>query len=458
MMITHNIFSLLSRVIAALAVLAPALVIAQGVETPAKPPGPIAIWPEGPIDLVVVLDKPATPEISRELLRQPIAFGEKGSKDPLGSIRVMSIHLEDGGQTLRLGTDPHPLEATYTLRPAKSAAWSYDLKGVEATWKTENAPADASPDWTGWLPVVDLAESRKALEGSGIHARGFEDFRKPGQLTLASQAALPPGKIRVEVKSSEPIEEFLLGNEAFEAQEGAEAVRAHLLSVDSAGEFQFMSIRTRTGQGRDAPTLAMRYWVGDFPEAKSFDRGQFLLPWAPTPPLKGAKIDSVTPSDVELRGGDATRGEADFFGDQAQCGRCHKVRGKGGEVGPDLTEIGKKDPRERLSAVAIRRAVEEDLATGASRILVEGRESGQGVGIYDAQGNIQPEELAKIKTVPGSLGESLEALEKDHAFLLEGGVFTADLIRTYIEYKRTRELLPVSMRPHPYEFHLYSDI
>lgn len=61
-----------------------------------------------------------------------------------------------------------------------------------------------------------------------------------------------------------------------------------------------------------------------------------------------------------------------------------------------LTEIGKKDPRERLSAVAIRRAVEEDLAAGASRILVEGRESGQGVGIYDAQGNIQPEELAKI--------------------------------------------------------------
>jgi glutamine synthetase len=67
-------------------------------------------------------------------------------------------------------------------------------------------------------------------------------------------------------------------------------------------------------------------------------------------------------------------------------------------------------------------------------------------------------ELAKIQTVPGSLGEALAALERDHDFLLEGGVFTADLIEAHIEYKRTRELQPVNMRPHPYEFYLYSDV
>lgn len=67
-------------------------------------------------------------------------------------------------------------------------------------------------------------------------------------------------------------------------------------------------------------------------------------------------------------------------------------------------------------------------------------------------------ELAKIQTVPGSLGESLKALENDHAFLLEGEVFSPTLIETYIDYKTTRELQPVNMRPHPYEFLLYSDI
>lgn len=60
-------------------------------------------------------------------------------------------------------------------------------------------------------------------------------------------------------------------------------------------------------------------------------------------------------------------------------------------------------------------------------------------------------------TVPGSLGESLAALAADHDFLLEGGVFTAEFIDTYISYKKLNEVDPVAMRPHPYEFNLYYD-
>ncbi|MBI2830383.1 MAG: type I glutamate--ammonia ligase [Chloroflexi bacterium] len=71
---------------------------------------------------------------------------------------------------------------------------------------------------------------------------------------------------------------------------------------------------------------------------------------------------------------------------------------------------------------------------------------------------LEPEEKAKIKSTPGSLGEVLEALEKDHDFLLKGGVFTPDLLETWIAYKRKNELEQVALRPHPYEFHLYYDI
>ena len=71
---------------------------------------------------------------------------------------------------------------------------------------------------------------------------------------------------------------------------------------------------------------------------------------------------------------------------------------------------------------------------------------------------LEPEEAAKVKSTPGSLGEVLDALEKDHAFLLEGGVFTKDLIETWITYKRERELAPVNLRPVPYEFFLYYDL
>jgi len=63
----------------------------------------------------------------------------------------------------------------------------------------------------------------------------------------------------------------------------------------------------------------------------------------------------------------------------------------------------------------------------------------------------------KIKQVPGSLPEALNALAADHDFLLAGNVFTKDVIDTWIDYKFTREVDPVRLRPHPYEFYLYYD-
>ena len=68
------------------------------------------------------------------------------------------------------------------------------------------------------------------------------------------------------------------------------------------------------------------------------------------------------------------------------------------------------------------------------------------------------EVLSKIQSTPGSLAESLEALEKDHAFLLEGDVFTKDVIDTYISYKKESEVDPINIRPHPHEFKLYYDV
>ena len=75
------------------------------------------------------------------------------------------------------------------------------------------------------------------------------------------------------------------------------------------------------------------------------------------------------------------------------------------------------------------------------------------VDIYE----LSPEDAANIATVPGSLDESLAALEADHEFLLRGDVFTEDLVSTWINYKRENEVDPVRLRPHPYEFFLYYD-
>ncbi len=74
--------------------------------------------------------------------------------------------------------------------------------------------------------------------------------------------------------------------------------------------------------------------------------------------------------------------------------------------------------------------------------------------LYD----LEAREAARVPTMPGSLDDALRNLEKDHQFLLKGGVFTEDLIEAWIGYKRTREVDPLRLRPHPYEFFLYYDV
>ena len=71
---------------------------------------------------------------------------------------------------------------------------------------------------------------------------------------------------------------------------------------------------------------------------------------------------------------------------------------------------------------------------------------------------LSPAELSKVPSVPGSLEGALNALESDHEFLTKGDVFTQDVIETWLEYKRGKEIDPVRLRPHPYEFKLYFDI
>jgi glutamine synthetase len=71
---------------------------------------------------------------------------------------------------------------------------------------------------------------------------------------------------------------------------------------------------------------------------------------------------------------------------------------------------------------------------------------------------LAPEEHATVQQVPTSLPAVLEALEADNEYLQAGGVFTPDLIETWIDYKRTHEIAPIQLRPHPHEFELYFDI
>lgn len=83
----------------------------------------------------------------------------------------------------------------------------------------------------------------------------------------------------------------------------------------------------------------------------------------------------------------------------------------------------------------------------------------EGFGPYDVNiFELSDAEKAKIKALPQSLEEALEALEKDHDFLLKGGVFTEQLIETWIKNKMDKEHKKISILPHPAEFELYYDL
>jgi glutamine synthetase len=83
----------------------------------------------------------------------------------------------------------------------------------------------------------------------------------------------------------------------------------------------------------------------------------------------------------------------------------------------------------------------------------------EGFGPFEVDiAEMSEQQRAKIKTLPSSLEDALYALREDNSFLLKGGVFTQDLIHTWIEYKLDKEVNPLRVRPHPYEFELYSDV
>ncbi|MFQ5455786.1 MAG: type I glutamate--ammonia ligase [Nitrospirota bacterium] len=74
--------------------------------------------------------------------------------------------------------------------------------------------------------------------------------------------------------------------------------------------------------------------------------------------------------------------------------------------------------------------------------------------LYD----LAPEDVANVRSIPGSLENAIDILEEDHEFLLKGDVFTKDVIETWIDFKRTKEIDAIRLRPHPHEFALYFDL
>ncbi len=130
--------------------------------------------------------------------------------------------------------------------------------------------------------------------------------------------------------------------------------------MPSEGEPLFLSITCRTAANNQPFTLRASYRNGEDETDNAIGRDQLILPWAQV-----SSTATTAPLVVpDLAGGNATRGQSLFNGEQARCSQCHAFRGLGGKVGPDLTEIREKGRAEIYRAISAPSAtIEPDFAS-----------------------------------------------------------------------------------------------
>ena len=205
-----------------------------------------------------------------------------------------------------------------------------DLNGVEAEWKG----ADGTT-WRGWLPHPELAVSRALTAASAEHAKFFALLAKPGQLRLRGQldlwqmlhpAVQPGAKLDYEPAVEKVTVSFTthpMWKEQREAHEGG------WLAFD---------VSFATGPGEPEPALT--WTTADDPRPRAFPLRRILLPWA-KPGIAPAAPEGER-EVPEIAGGNWLNGKKLFAG-KATCGTCHVVRGEGGHVGPDLSNLVARD-------------------------------------------------------------------------------------------------------------------
>lgn len=325
------------------------MVLRQAVEDRRSIPEPVAIWASSPLDVMIAFPCPVTMRLADSLVGRTIPyFHAKVPALPVGSIRIAGARLIDDGRTMVVATDPHSAPAAYhlDLAPAGETALirEYTLTGVEAAWWPVQEHGDGEPTWKGWWPDVCVDETRRLTRGSAIHERGLALLEKPGRLVLSTLIKLPAGNVSLRLDASGAITDATLGDQPTlaDAEPAADPGQPGnaTFAVRSQGEPLYLTFAVQTGQAGRPLSIRAGYESNATGSRKKLERVRQFLPWAPFPATQPPEPASQeTPNLAE---GDATRGEALFFGEQARCSQCHTIGGRGGKSGPDLTEVGRK--------------------------------------------------------------------------------------------------------------------
>jgi putative heme-binding domain-containing protein len=381
---------------------------------------PVLAWAQGPRELRIAYDRPLDPQQLHGLTGKAtieygkyVAAGDRFEfhrpgyrvvqdqlRTPRFDLPVLNVQVTNDRRTLILATAPHPEAAGYAVTLPKTDL-RYDLCGVEASWR-----AKAGDSWDGWLPHLDLRVARAFTTASAPHDALWKQLALPGTLTLRTRLNLwdmlrpavqhgskidyrwPEEVVTVEFRAATDFTIKAPGKvgPATTDKDGTRLIPVTVKpTADGPALFE---LNLTTGS---SPTLSVSYHTNEDPRPRTLQLHRFLLPWAA---LK--KDSTFAQAEIpELKGGEWERGRRVFFSDEAGCSRCHTVKGQGGSIGPDLSNLVHRDYASVLRDIAQPNyALHPDYITQVielkdGRVLAGAvRTEGDRLHVGDAQGQV----------------------------------------------------------------------
>jgi putative heme-binding domain-containing protein len=340
----------------------------------------VIAWPAAKDEIRVAFDRAIDKSVEKRLDGLAVSCGEfvkaadrlEGMRPPYAvvtaqmqsghrELKIASAKLSDDGRTLAVKlAEPMPWRGWYALAVpgvnlpgAAGFGTTVDvdcpLAGVEATWTAKAGGGK----WQGWLPHFDLSVSRAMTAGSPEHEALFKHLSEPGTLTLSGAWAAPFAKAAMSFKS----------NLAMKAK-GAATTNMNLtliannggeldLNVDFANGVTPLQVTLETGASKDEPTLDITgQQIADSGDTRVFYARPMTMP-SILPPWARAERQKILTAPAEsplVKGGDWAAGRALFFGD-AKCSTCHTVKGEGGNLGPNLSNLTHVNPESVLQDI-----------------------------------------------------------------------------------------------------------
>ena len=370
---------------------------------PAGAPQPVLTYNTSPTEIQVVFDAPVEPARFRNLtgrasltVGRHVAAGDRfetfqpgyqAVKEqmavPQFAVPILSAALAADHRSLTLRTAPRTTalsgalvlpEPGHEVSPANAPAdpapsaparpfaqmdLATDLNGLTADWQPTGRGAGTNAPWNGWLPHLDLDVAWALTTASDEHRRAFAAMDAPGRLNLHGQLdlslllhpATQPGAHLAYEYLPEVATVVLRAVTPLQVTAGAGA-RAeqvgpgewHLTVTPKPGEWIPFEVRLNTIRGR--PRLEAFWFTAEDHRPRALPLRRFLLPWArpEAAPLAG-EMSAVPGRQIvpEIAGGDWERGRVLFASEPANCAKCHQIRGTGGRIGPDLSNLTQRD-------------------------------------------------------------------------------------------------------------------